>query len=74
MQEFGYDPHEAQKAMEHRDRERMNYCRHYTHKIWGRPSNYDLIIDSSRFGIDCSVALICDAVEQRWNHSMASVA
>lgn len=65
VEEYGRDAHEAQSAMEHKDRERKNYCRHYTHKAWGSSADYGLTLNSAHLGLDASVALICAAARKR---------
>jgi Predicted membrane protein len=61
-------PELAEKEMERKDRERINYCRHYTHKAWGDAANYHLTVDSSSLGTDECAGLIIDAV-QRWRQN-----
>ena len=40
------------------DKQRTSYYNYYTDKRWGSPSNYQLCLDSSALGIDGSVALL----------------
>jgi len=58
------DPHVAAGKLEQMDKERENYCRHYTGKIWGKADNYHLAIDSSAFGIEKSAQTIIEAVHK----------
>jgi uncharacterized membrane protein YczE/cytidylate kinase len=61
-------PELAEKELERKDRERINYCRRYTHKTWGDAANYHLTVDSSLFGTNTCADLIIDSV-QRWRQS-----
>jgi len=58
----GIDPGMAEKELERKDRDRANYCKHYTHGIWGMATNYNLTVDSSSFGPEVSATLIIDAL------------
>ena len=64
IKEYGIAPDMAEKELERKDRDRTNYCKHYTHRIWGMASNYNLTIDSSIFGPEKSAALIIDALNK----------
>lgn len=64
IHEYGIDSDMAEKELERKDRDRTNYCRHYTHKSWGKASNYHLTIDSSSFGAKQSAMLIIEAVNK----------
>ncbi len=63
--EFNCNRHEALKQIEHKDRERTNYCLHYTGKIWGKADNYPLSIDSSVFGTEKAAELIIEALQAK---------
>jgi uncharacterized membrane protein YczE/cytidylate kinase len=67
INEYGIDPGMAEKEMAEKDRERTNYCKHYTHKAWGKASNYNLTIESSLFGIEKSAELIIEALHASSN-------
>jgi uncharacterized membrane protein YczE/cytidylate kinase len=67
--EYGVDPNMAEKELERTDRDRTNYCKHYTHKTWGKAANYNLTIDSSLFGTEQSAMLIVEALQK----SMAKI-
>jgi cytidylate kinase len=64
IKEYGIEPASAEKELERKDRDRKNYCKHYTQKIWGESTNYNLTIDSSLFGIEESANLIVNAIQQ----------
>ncbi len=61
VKEYQVDAGTAEKEMEKTDRDRANYCRHYTGKEWGKAGNYNLTIDSSLFGIENSAEIIAEA-------------
>lgn len=63
VSEQGVDRVQAARMLETHDRERANYCEHYTRQKWGMLGNYDLTVDSSRFGIEGSADLIVAAVQ-----------
>ena len=46
------------------DRERVNYCRHYTYITRGKPGSYNLSIDSSVSGIENAAKMIIDALNK----------
>lgn len=49
--------------MNKKDKQRQSYYNYYTSKKWGRADNYDLSINSSILGIDGTVKLITQFVE-----------
>ena len=49
---------EAIKTIEKVDKERENYYNYFTKENWGDRKNYDLMIDTSKLGVDGSVELI----------------
>ena len=58
-------PLEEARELERLNRDRDNYCRHYTGRERGRAEFYDLCLDSSRTGIEGAIELIVDAVKRR---------
>lgn len=46
------------------NREREDYCKHYTGQKWGKIDNYDLVLNSSERGIDRCVDIICETSKQ----------
>lgn len=64
IKEYGIAPDMAEKELERKDRDRTNYCKHYTHRIWDKASNYNLTVDSSLFGPEKSAMLIIDALNR----------
>lgn len=59
--DYGTHPDEAVKEMEKKDKERINYNKHYTRREWANLKDYDLTIESSLFGIEITAAMIIDA-------------
>ena len=59
----GLDEKKALKLMHKKDKERAAYYNYYTNKTWGGKESYDLLIDSSRFGIDNTVELIKEYIK-----------
>ena len=60
------DINTEQKAldmMNKKDKQRQSYYNYYSSKKWGRVDSYDLSINSSRLGIDGTVKLIAQFVE-----------
>ncbi|MDY6221796.1 MAG: cytidylate kinase-like family protein [Candidatus Alectryocaccobium sp.] len=51
---------EASSLIRRTDKERKSYYNYYTDRDWGKPSNYDFCINSSKFGIDKTVEFLTD--------------
>ena len=49
---------EANRRMARKDHSRERFYRFYTGRQWGSAINYDLCINSARYGIEESVELI----------------
>lgn len=60
--EYGIKQASAEQVVERIDRERSNYCWHYTNKVWNDSTNYHLTVDSSALGIEHAVDLIAEAI------------
>ena len=58
MQRKDLTEDKAKKLIKEVDKDRASYYRYYTDQIWGDLDNYDLCVDSTRTGIDGTVALI----------------
>lgn len=63
MEFAGLDEKKAIKLMHKKDKERATYYNYYTNQIWGGRESYDLLIDSSKLGIDNTVKLIKEYVK-----------
>ena len=59
--DYGVDPEDAEKEMEKKDTERINYNKHYTRREWANLKDYDLTIESFLFCIEITAAMIIDA-------------
>lgn len=59
-EQYGLTRKEAEKKIKNNDKQRSNHYNHYTGKKWGESSNYDLCINSDKFGVEKSAELICD--------------
>ena len=46
-----------------KDKQRQSYYNYYSMKKWGRADTYDLSIDTSLFGIDGTVNLLTQVIE-----------
>lgn len=53
----------AREFMSKKDKQRQSYYNYYSSKKWGRADSYDFTISSSTFGIDGSVKLITQLVD-----------
>lgn len=53
-----YDPKEVKKNIKRIDRERRDYHRYYTGRDWENLDNYDLIVNTSKIGVDGAVGVI----------------
>ncbi len=60
---LGVTEKEAKDLCIKNDKQRQSYYNYYTSKKWGRADSYDLCINSSILGIDGSVTLIKQFVE-----------
>lgn len=53
----------ARELMLRKDKQRQSYYNYYSSKKWGRADTYDLCINSAKLGIDGSVNLIVQYIE-----------
>ena len=53
----------ARDLYQKRDKQRQSYYNYYSSKKWGRAESYDLCIDSSKLGVDGTVKLITQYIE-----------
>ena len=63
MKLYDLDAGKARDMIVKKDKQRQSYYNYYTNRKWGRASSYDLCINSSVLGIDGSVKLIKQFVE-----------
>lgn len=62
MEVRNLDAKKAKDLIQKTDKQRSSYYNYYTSKQWGASESYQLCIDSSKFGIAGSVALIKSAL------------
>lgn len=65
MRIYGYNENKARDLIVKTDKKRANYYNFYSNKKWGDSRSYDLCIDSSKLGIDGTVAMLKTYVKQR---------
>ncbi len=61
---YGMNAENAKKEIARINKLRANHYKYYTENEWGKPSNYDICINSDAIGIDNSVELICSIVNK----------
>lgn len=62
-QKYHLSPDKAEKLMIQSDRKRKQYHNDYCPIKWGDSRNYDLSVNSSRFGVEGSVKLIVESIK-----------
>ncbi len=60
---YGITEKHSAEYVKHIDKQRTSYYNYYTDKHWGMPANYQLCLDSSALGIEGSVNLIRQFIE-----------
>lgn len=65
VNEEGIDKNEAKKLLHQMDKKRSQHYNAFTDQVWGARGNYDLMIDSSAFGIKGACDLIIEGLKQR---------
>lgn len=63
MDIYDLDENKARDMINKKDKQRQSYYNYYTNRKWGKADTYDLCINSSVLGIDGSVKLIKQFVE-----------
>ena len=63
MSRYDISEDKAKDMMIKKDKQRQSYYNCYSSKKWGRADSYDLSINSSKLGIDGTVNLICQYIE-----------
>ena len=53
-----------EQALIKADKKRSNYYGYYTGNDWDNINNYDLVINTAKFGIEKSIEYIIDGLEQ----------
>ena len=63
MEKYQLSEFKAQEMINKKDKQRQSYYNYYSSKKWGRADSYDLCINSSILGVDGTVKLIIQYVE-----------
>ncbi len=63
MERYSLSEYKAQEMITKKDKQRQSYYNYYSSKKWGRADSYDLCINSSVLGVDGTVKLIVQYVE-----------
>ena len=63
MKKYDLSEDKAREMMIKKDKQRQSYYNYYSSKKWGRADSYDLCINSSVLGVDGTVKLISQYVE-----------
>ena len=63
MEQYNLDEAKARDMIVKKDKQRQSYYNYYTNRKWGKAESYDLCINSSVLGVDGSVKLIKQFVE-----------
>lgn len=63
MEHHGISEAKARDMMIKKDKQRQSYYNYYSSKKWGRADTYDMAINSSVLGIDGTVKLVVQMVE-----------
>lgn len=63
MEKYDLNEAKAKDMMIKKDKQRQSYYNYYSSKKWGRSDSYDLCINSSKLGVDGTVRLIKQYVE-----------
>lgn len=58
---YGVPAEKAAEEIKKINRQRGAHCKRYTDRTWGAAENYDLMLNTARFGIHGCTELICDA-------------
>ena len=62
INDYDVQPDKAEETINNTDRGRANYYKHYTNIRWGDNDHYHLVIDSGRFGIEQTAALVVQSI------------
>ncbi len=61
---FDVNDSKAKDMMIKKDKQRQSYYNYYSSKKWGRADSYDLTVNSAKLGIDGTVKMIIQYVEE----------
>lgn len=71
MERYSLTEEKAKDMMAKKDKQRQSYYNYYSSKKWGRADSYDLCINSSVLGVEGTVKLIIQYVEDFEKRSAA---
>ena len=63
MKRYELSEAKAKEMIVKKDRQRQSYYNYYSSKKWGRADSYDLCINSSVLGVEGTVKLIIQYIE-----------
>ena len=63
MKEYAVDAAKAKDMCNKKDKQRQSYYNYYSSKKWGRADSYDLCINSSILGVEGTVKLLTQYIE-----------
>ena len=63
MEKYNLDSYKAKDMCIKKDKQRQSYYNYYSSKKWGRADSYDLCINSSVLGVDGTVKLLIQYIE-----------
>ena len=63
MEKYSLSEDKAREMIIKKDKQRQSYYNYYSSKKWGRADSYDLCINSSVLGVDGTVKLITQYIE-----------
>lgn len=63
MEKYSLSRDKAKDMISKKDKQRQSYYNYYSSKKWGRADTYDLTINSSKLGVDGTVNLIIQYIE-----------
>lgn len=61
----GLTEKQAMKKINKIDKERSNYYNHFTGRVWGNKNNYDILLDTSKLGIEKTIDVLENYVKNR---------
>lgn len=64
---YGVEKDKAAEEIKRINRQRAAHCKRYTDRTWGAAENYDLMLNTNRFGIEGCTDLICRAAEHAFS-------
>ncbi len=62
-EKYNLEPDKAREMIAKKDKQRSNYYNYYSSKKWGHADSYHLSVDSSLLGVDGTVQLITQFIE-----------